>query len=309
MSDKPGKFLGWYDRIKGFFAPFKPEIKDVSLNHKTRSCEMIMKVSVPNGVRRKFAKIEVPAYEGFRVKKMIDETLSPIPQAFHLEGGNWKFNTRTLPSSENFLITLVGALDPQAVNELIRVQPAKNRDQTEELDRYWLDSMIRDVQALEDLWKYLLVDEVNVAVNVSIEKCFAATLPFDLQERMAATANYLEAGKTLDRQKQQAAWFRYHRAASKVDLRAEAFLNVAKEFVRTEDFYEFVSVDNLKGPPYAIGEIQVPPPESPSYFPNQVLVDAVTSLDSKNYQSTGYLNFKKKQYTENVRNLLKDIGL
>ena len=295
--------LQWYTRIKGFFAPFKPDARHVSMNHRNKTCEIRLHIHVPDSVRRSVAKIEIPAMVGFKVVEIIDEGFSYIPNAFYLDGDKWKLNTQTLPASEHYLITLEGSVDPKVVTSLVRIQPAKNRDQTDNLDRYWLDSMIRDVELLQDIWRFMEVQDIDVDVNVSVERCFADILPADVNERLQATAKYLDAGKTIDRGQQFRAWLRYRESQKRLTVDTESLVRVARGVLNPEDFRKYLAVDE----PYTIGSVTSPLTPSQNVFPDQVVVEATTHLDYKKPGATGYLSFNKKLFTEVVRDQLSSI--
>lgn len=299
ISDKVEKSLDWYTRVKGFFEPFKPETRHVTLNHRQRNCQIHVHIKAPAGIRRSFAKVQIPAYPGFKVKEIIDESFTRVPNGFRLEEGYWKLDTSKLPASENYLVMLEGTIDPTIVKELVRIQPATNRDQTEELDRYWLDAMIKDVEKLRDVWKFMEVEEVDVSVRVSVERCFADILPQDVQERFDATTKYLEAGRTPDRNALFKSWQRFRIVTKDIKIESERMLRLGRRMLDPEEFSGYLSVDSKKGE-YAIGEISSPSSIGQNLFPDKVMVNAITNLNYDLPGATGYLNFKKKLFRDEL---------
>lgn len=59
---------------------------------------------------------------------------------------------------------------------------SNHRDQTPEMDKYWLNSMIKNVDYLESIYRELEVDDINVSVHVGVERCFSTTFPKELKK-------------------------------------------------------------------------------------------------------------------------------
>lgn len=76
------------------------------------------------------------------------------------------FGRKSLSSSGNYPLKLRGHVSRAVIDRMVQIQPAKNRDQTEELDRYWLDAMIRYVELVEKIWNQVRIKEINLLVRV-----------------------------------------------------------------------------------------------------------------------------------------------
>ena len=148
----------WIEKVANLFKPFKPEIKKVVINYKTKRVETSLMVVVPDGARRKLAKIEIPAYEGLKFEKMWDDMFNELQVPVTFQEEKWILNPSSLPNREKFLIQMSGSFPETTLNKLIRIQPSINKDTTSELDRYWLDSMIRDPEIIESFWRALDVE-------------------------------------------------------------------------------------------------------------------------------------------------------
>lgn len=65
---------------------------------------------------------------------------------------------------------------------IILLKEIQNRDQTPELDKYWLNSMIRNVDYFKKIYQELEIDDVNVSVHVGVERCFSTTFPKEMKK-------------------------------------------------------------------------------------------------------------------------------
>ncbi len=294
---------GWFSKAIQYLKPFTPEVKNMVVNYRSGKSEISLLMRVPDSVRRKVHSLEIPAYENFIVHDMVDETFTRVPGAWRLEDGKWKLDTRLLPRCEKFLVLLKGSVPSDALSQLVRIQPATNRDQTEELDRFWLDCMLRNVGILENIWKELNIDEVGVSVNVGIERCFSTTLPKELGERLEATRQLVTAGRGKDRQEMEKAWRRLRRAAQSSEIGVDEIFGVIKNVTGGDFFGKFLTVDQ----PYRIGDIRREERFS-SLFPVQMFVEAATNLGLQRPTARGFLNFQKKSYTDQVKKSLDELG-
>jgi hypothetical protein len=297
--EKALKALEWFDKVKSYLTHFKPDITHVSINFREKACEIRLHIHVPQGLRRRIHKIEIPAYQGFRVKEMTDP-FAYVKNGFYFEDGKWKMDPNLLPASEHYLVYLEGKMDSSIIDKIVRVQPATNRDSTEELDRYWLDAMIRDVQLLEKIWQHLEIEDVDISVKLSIDRCFYGVLPSDLKERIEATQKFLEAGKTLDRERVLRAWFAYRKALKKSTISVDEVVKITQKLTEPDTFTNYLSVDN----PYRIGGVFIDETFRRRIFPELITVNARTDLSFKTPVATGYLTFKKKAYTDVIKQFL-----
>lgn len=296
--------VGWLEKASEYFKPFTPEVKSMVVNYKNKRSEINLLLNIPDGVRRKVQSVRVPAYDNFIVHDMIDESFARVGGVWQYEDGSWKLDASNLPKSEKYLLMLRGSIPNETLNALVRIQPAVNRDQTEELDRYWLDCMLRNVALLEKIWQELNIDEVNVGVNVGIERCFSTTIPKELKRRLDTTRRWIQAGRGRDREEINRIWrdMRLLSRTSKVSV--DEVLDAIRKMTTGETFGSFLAVDQ----PYRIGEIRMP--QKPiSLIPSQMSVEASTELGLKRPTAAGYLSFKKKDYTEKVKESLDKLGV
>jgi hypothetical protein len=291
VSIDASKIIDWANKAISYFRPFRPETKSITINYRDRSAEIDVVIHITDPIRKKINVIEIPAYNNFRIVRVIDESFSPITGGWTLENGIWKAWPEKLRTGEKFLVTMQGKVDEQYIRDFVRIQPASNRDQTEELDRYWLNSMIRKVDVLEQLWKNLEVDEVNVGVNIAIDRIFAAKIPRQLADISEAATQYMKEGYGTDRNAQFEAWTRLRHISKDVKIDYLDVVSLIKKMTKTDIFSNYVSADN----PYYIGTIEKIESSS-GIIPQKMTVEALTKLSLKSPIATGNLIFKKKEY-------------
>lgn len=294
--------LEWYEKVKAHFKPFKPDITHVSINYREQTCEVKQHIYVPNDVRRRYNKVKIPNYPGFRIKDIMSSTFEFVNDSFALVDGEWQFSADKLPKSEQYLVTLEGALNKKILDEIVRVQPAKNRDQTEEFDRYWLDVMIRDADIWERVWNFLEIHNVEVKVNVALERAFTAYYPEDLKQRIRATQKFLSVGRTINREEMNRAWLEYRKSV-RVPILSEGIFDVSKQLLEPSVFPQYLEVDF----PFTIGRVIDDATGLDKRLPDRIQVTALTALDYKRRASTGYLTFKKKNFIDVIRDSLGSI--
>ena len=299
MSKEVGeleKILEWVHKVTDYFKPYRPDIKSMVINYRNLNSEINLLLHIPDSMKRKVATVEVPAYQNFVIADMMDETFTRIGGLWRFEDGKWKLDPSSLPASEKFLVMMRGKVPRTTLSKIVRVQPATNRDQTEEFDRYWLDSMIRNVGLLEEVWHELNVEDVNVGVRVGVERCFSTTIPKDLKMNLKATQRWVRAGHGQDKTEVARAWAELRRASRALKIPVDTIIDVMYKLTTGETFTRFLSLDRR----YSLGNVRREE-ALVSLFPERMSVEALTELSLKQPVATGYLTFKKKDYTETVR--------
>jgi hypothetical protein len=295
--------LGWLDKASEYFKPFRPEIKSMVVNYRNRQSEINLLLHISDGMRRKFHFVEIPAYQNFTIQDMLDESFTRVGSLWWYEDGKWKLDPSKLPKSETYLLMLRGNIPADTLNQLVRIQPAVNRDQTDEIDRFWLDCMLRNVALLEKIWQELSIDEVDVGIKVGIERCFSTTIPREFKERLEATRRWVAAGRGKDRQEVVLAWRRMREVARTSKVSVEDIVQTIYRLTTGEAFGTFLTVDN----PYKVGTIRREE-RFAGPFPARMAVEATTELGLKRPTATGYLTFKKKDYTDEIKASLEKLG-
>ena len=269
----------------------------MTINYRNLNAEIELVLFMSDKIKRKFEKVEIPAYQNFKISDMRDESFNKMEGLWYLENGKWKLNTSKLSSSEKYLLTLKGMVPKDTLSKIVFVQPSANRDQTEEFDRYWLSSMIKNVDILEKIWDSVNVDDVTANINIGIERCFSTTIPKDLKERVNATRRWLQAGHHRDREEVVRAWSELHRAEGKFSISIDDLMKMIHSLTSDNTFLKYLSIDE----PYTLGEIRRQETYKGS-FPEKMYTEASTFLNLKQPAAKGYLCFNKKDYTEKIEN-------
>jgi len=296
--------LDWTNKVVGFFKPYKPVVKRMRINYRDSTSEIGIHISIPDSLKRRVARVEVPAYYNFYIYEMLAEPFTPLPTTlWQFDGGKWKLDPKHLPRVDNFFLVMRGRLPPGMVGRLVRVQEARNRNQTESEDNYWLDCMIRDVELFEGVWTALEVQDIDVGVNVAIDACFSSILPKEYSKKVDAVGDFLRAGHGKSRQEVFKAWGKLRSTNRIPGKSVDEFLGFMMRMTTGELFSQYLSVDK----PFNLGLIKrddkvVGP------APKRMLVEALTDLTTKQPVANGNLSFKKKEYTQKVKSAFEGGG-
>jgi len=144
--------LAWFESIKKYFIDFKPETRTVVVNYTKKTSTIELAIHIGQGFRKKHRKIKLPIYENYKISKMKDESFHELKFLWRVEDNQWVLDAKKLPSSEWFLIEMEGVVEEKALEDLVHIKPAINRDSDEENDRYWLDSSLKNPTILDKLW-------------------------------------------------------------------------------------------------------------------------------------------------------------
>lgn len=288
--------LGWIKKVNDCFKPYHPETKSMMINYKDKKSEIHLHLRIPLTIRRKIASIVIPAYQNFIISDMMDESFNRVGSLWVFEQGKWKLNSKQLPSSENFLLVMKGNMPSEILEQMVRMQPSRNRDQTAEVDRYWLDSQIRDTEILANMWNELQIDDIDIGVKVGIERSFSSTIPRELQDKLRATRRYLNAGHGRDRNEINRAWADLRRISRSTKISEQEIMSDIYELTNGDVFKDYLLVDR----PYSIGNVEREDPRL-SIFPEQMNVETHTELTLKNPTASGFLSFKKKEYAIKIK--------
>ncbi|GAG06687.1 unnamed protein product, partial [marine sediment metagenome] len=189
------RYFQWFRDIRDKLE-FDQEVVDVSINYTGRTCVISVKLDIPSSKHDKLKNTELPKYDEYRIKDIKNSSFKSIKELFYLSDNKYICNADIIPQFDDIiLLILEGTMTTDFLNRLIRVQPALNRDQTEELDRYWLYAMIKDIEMWDKIWLSMDVEDVDLLVDVSLDRVFSIVLPPGIQRRIIATRRYLTAGR------------------------------------------------------------------------------------------------------------------
>ncbi len=295
--------LGWVNRIHETLQPFKPTKKRFKINYQNRSAEIKILVNNLSGLSKKWRKIVIPASQGFtltEVLKPLYMDMEFIDPSSIFDGKNWKINPSKL-NTDALLFTLEGNISEKALNSLVRVQPSINRDRTDEVERYWLSSMIKDAEIWEDLWNILEIENVSANVELALSSILKGIFPNEVKNLLEATTKFVKAGEGKDRTELFNAWRERRLAKLNSKLTPSRVVEIIKEISQSEFLGNYLRVDQ----PYRLGIIN-PHSDIINMIPKFVNVDTITNLSLKSPTSTGYLSFNKSKFSKEVLSKLED---
>lgn len=296
FSASPGDALGWFEKIKEYFKDFRPEAKSMTINYTRKSCTIGLALQVDEGFRKSHGKIKIPAYSGFQITKMQDASFNQIKSLWKLIDGEWILDTKELPPSDGYFIEMEGNIEKKNLEGLVHIKPSINRDSNDEVDRYWLDASLKDPKKLEQIWTELQIGEVDVGVKIDVNKLFGLRIPQELKDKADSIQKYLNAGRLGDRNLIFNAMWDFKRQERKSPFHPNDFLSVIQNLTARETLLDYVSVDKS----YTIGDIEHPT-RYEGMVPQDVKVQALTTLTLEDPQSLGYLTLQRKLYLAKIK--------
>ncbi len=144
LSASPGDALAWFDKIKSYFKDFHPEAKSMTINYGRKTSNIGLAVKIDEGFRKNHNKIKIPAYPGFRIRKMEDASFNQIKSLWRVVENEWVLDAKDLPPSDGYFVELEGSIDEKSLKDLVHIKPSINRDNDDEYDRYWLDASLKN---------------------------------------------------------------------------------------------------------------------------------------------------------------------
>jgi len=304
LSISPAAFVGWFDKIKEQFSDFKPETRTMMINFTRKTSTIGFQVSVPDGWRKNTNKVKIPTYPGFNIIRMMDESFHEQKNLWRHQDGFHVLDAKDLPTSEKYLIEMEGSIDENALKNLVHIKPAANRDNDDEDDKYWLDSSIKTPKALEKIYDDLEIEEVNVGVYVDIDKMFGLTLPKEIRTKAESLHRLLDESKKFNRNEilRSAAEYkrqeRLHPSYNPGD-----FIKIIQRLTARDIVGQHIEIDK----PYNVGNIDQPE-KFVGIVPQNIKVQALTTLTLRNPAALGYLKFKRKMYMDKLKSEFDKFG-
>lgn len=291
-------FVGWYDKVKELFTDFRPETRTMSINFSRRTSQIGFQITVPEGWRKHSRKIKIPALSGYNILRMTDEGFNEQKHLWGLIDENYVLNANQLPASEKYLVVMEGAVDENALKNIIFIKPAANRDNDDKNDKYWLESSIKQPGILERIYQDLEIEEVNFGVHIDIDKMFGLTIPREVQEKTDAIKKLLKTSSSqFDRNqliKAALEYKRQERIAPSFD--PGNFFRIIQRVTAKDMIRKYVEIDR----PYDVGNIDQPE-KYVGIIPQSISVQAITRLTLRSPIATGHLIFKRETYMDKLR--------
>lgn len=290
-----------FEKIRKYFQDFHPETRTLAINYHKNTATIGLFVKIEPGYRKNHNKIKIPMYGGLTISKMRDMLFHDIGGLWKQGNGFWYLDAKGLPPSDGYFIELEGELDEKNVKDLVRIQPAINRDSDEKSDKFWLDASIKNPALLSDLWKDLQIDNVDVGISVDFNKMFRMNVPEVIRDREEALKNYLQASthSSLDRNMIYKTLQEYRRQMRIAPFDFSGFVKLIEDLLARKTLLDYLYVDKS----YEIGKIDYP--KKDDIIPRDVLVQTLTTLTLRNPQSQGTLTFKRQEYLDRLEKEFK----
>lgn len=295
-----GKIIEWLPAVLKVLKPFRPEISQFQINYKQKRATLYYRIEVnEGGVRHTIGKINIPRLPNYKISNFFGEGFSNLNHLIKIseKDNSYIIKTNQLPPCRFFQITLDGTITHNALDNVIRIQKAINKDNTSTFDKYWLNAMINDMDTLEKIYKSLEVNEVNCTVKVNVENHFTTELPKSLMRGVNAMNDFLSAGRGSDRQKLFQKWLKY-RYSLKLDK--DELTNYFENLMNQFDLYNYIEIEE----PFYFGSLGGT--SANKIIPSSFSVDAITDLSFNKPAAKGYLKFHKVNFKKDLRNELKD---
>lgn len=286
------------EEIKKKLAPYKPEIKNYTIDYVNRISEIKLLLTIPDSIKRQFRKAEIPCYYGYQVSEMYDGSFNRLDSLWQTANDKHILETKNLPKSEKFFVILQGGIRTDALKRLVAVNAPRDPSKEGDVDKYWLHSAIKDLSIIENMWDSLDVENVNINIRVRLQRCFAAAMPEKVKEKLEKRQELIDAVDSKNRNRLAIARARYQRVKTTAQL-PRNLITLVMKMVSGEFFDEFVHVDK----PFTKGSID--PVGMTSLIPENIGVNVLTELNFKNPVAKGNLVFEREEYRQVISKQLK----
>lgn len=277
----------------------------MTINFDNKTTILGVRITVPEGTRRNLMKVKIPVHEGYRIVRMLDEAFIEQNHKWKNDGKYFILDGKELSPSERFFIEMQGNIDEAALDNLVFIKPAVNRDVGAETDKYWLESSLKNIRMFDDIYSEMAIDKVNIGVDIDIQKIFRLAIPPEIAERAISIKELLKsASSDFDRNKLFRSAYNYkyhHRVYPEYD--PTNFMRLIRHLTSKETVREYIQIDN----PYELGDV-VQPDKYVDLIPQSITIRAITRLTLKNPTASGHLIFKKKAYAEKLKTEFQDKG-
>lgn len=289
------------DRLRNYFSDFKPESKTLAIDFTNKTSTIGFRITVPDGHRKNFGKIKIPARDGYKIVRMIDEAFEEQKQSWQTIDNHFVLNTKQLPLGGNFLIEMQKTIDREFLNRLVFVKPTNLNDSDTHVDKYWLESSIKSVDMIKEIYSLLEIEKVDFAIDVDLHKMFKLAIPDEVVEQTATARDLLATAVNFDRNKLFRAAQAYKKQyKSNPPFDPNNFLRLIRRLTARETINDYITIER----PYEIGTIEQVD-DFADIIPQKINVHAITKLTLNDPIATGYLVFKRQEYIEKLKSDLK----
>lgn len=273
--------------------PFRPETKGLRINYRERTSDLSLRLSVPDTVKRRLRNVEIPAYTGYTIHEIFDESLNRVDYAADYKDGKWVLHADRLPASEKFLAIMKGRIHKDALDHIVKVHAPEDPKKEEKLDKYWVHCTIKDRQILKQIWKELAIEQVNLGVRVGVQRYFTTAIPRQITMMLRTRRRLLDAIERGQRERSRLeSQYRYWKRIAGIST--SDIYDLIRKLLTGEAFSSYISVDN----PYEISSIE---PVVPTFLiPERVGVSVQTDLSYQRPAANGCLSFQKQDFSSTV---------
>lgn len=282
--------------------PFKPEIKSVKVDYLNRSVEMVSVVYVPPGLKRVLKSIDLPS-KGLRFSEVRSSLWDPIPSVIVSEGDRIVFRASQLPDSdEHFFVLLKGQLSSEALRHWVSVASSADPLDDNGCDIYWMTAAIQDPEILEELYRSVQIDNVDISIHVALQRYFLTSLPESVHRLLRAQDDLVKAAQVKNRNLRARAEYTIRHYSKTGVMSQQQIAQLVGELishatlrkhVRTTDLYQVLRVD--------------PDERRTSLVPERFAVHAGTFLNKQRKIADGKLTFSREEFKKSVAEQVKTL--
>ncbi len=298
--------LDFVERLSQFLEklkPYRPDVKSLRVNYLDKSTELKLLLNIPQGIKRRIRNIRIPAYENYTIYELFDAvSLNQIKAKWKLNKGSWITSPSTLSESDQYFVIMKGTVNQVSLDQLVKLYCPDDPKKTEDLDLYWIDSAIKDMSILEQIYNELTIDKVDTCINVGLEREFTASVPLEIREFIRAKAQHDIYFGSIDRQSEFRSSYRFRMAKRKLgNISSRDVYNTSYDAVDPDNFLLFISVDD----PFRIsGVTQL---DTEHLYPERIGVRVQTDLNYERPVAKGDLTFKRIDFSEDVKKKFEEL--
>lgn len=289
-------------RAYNFFDDFRPQTKSVRYNYREATSEITFLIEVPDSRRRKFGEVKIPIKQGYRLKDMFAlPEYESVNAAYTSDKGYISFDPEDLSTQNKYIVTLNGDVDAQTLNEIVHLKAPEDPTRNEKEDSYWVHSAIKRPGVMKDIYDDMHVDNVDISLNVGVQRCFSNSIPEDVLSVFDRTRDLLEASNEDDRNRILTASRRRYQARRDLSTSPAEAADIVRSLATAENIQDYINIDD------PLRERNINPGESEKHiFPETVSVDVTTDLDLDRQAVDGDIVFQKKKFEEFIEGRIDD---
>lgn len=278
------------DKMKNF----KPDVKSIRINYFEKMTELKLVMHIPQGFSRAYKTIKIPAYENYSIYELYDGiTFERIKVEWKLKGKYWETNSKNLSASEKYFTIMKGNISQDALDNIVKVYCPNDPKRGEDIDEYWIDSAIKDMGYLREIYSDLEVDRVNAVVDVGLERQFTSTIPPAIKQFIQAKSEHDIWFGSRDRTKEFRSTMHYRLARSALgNVSSRDIVKIGNDAQEPETFITYVKVDD----PFRITSIDRL--DTDKIYPERIGITVQTDLNYRRPFAEGDLTFSKGDFSD-----------